>query len=95
MPEKTEDTAETTIFTNFVDVFGKKNVIELQLDENVLSSLYDDNILISPVYIQADTPHQAKLALVNALVTTATRMGKQRAGVLAVKELARQREGEA
>ncbi len=93
MPEKTEDTAETTIFTNFVDIFGKDNVIELQLNQKVLENLFDENdVLLSPVYIQAKTPHQARLALANALVETATKMGNRRVAKLAVQELARQQE---
>lgn len=90
---KTTEEAETTIFTNFVDIFGKKNVIELQLNIDVVESLFDgDDAVITPVYIQAKTPHQARLALAKALVTTATRMGVKRIGKLATEEMAKQQE---
>lgn len=90
---KTTEEAETTIFTNFVDIFGKKNVIELQLNIDVVESLFDgDDAVITPVYIQAKTPHQARLALGRMLIETATRMGQKRIGQLATEVLSRQQE---
>ena len=91
MTEKTE--VETTIFINFMDIFGMENMIELQINQATLETLFDKNdVIISPVYIQASTPHQARLALADALVMTATRLGVTRVGDLARQELIRQAE---
>lgn len=82
---QTNDTPPIT--TDFRDIFGKQGFIELQLNQHM--QVDEDGVLIPTLYIQAKTPHQAKLALANSLVTSATRMNAKRIGELAVLEMAR------
>ena len=90
MTEQTKDTpAKAMIATDFVEIFGKENTVELQLDTELLKTLLESGV----AYVTATTSYQAERELVKCLVKSATKMGGRRVGELAKQELIRQREG--
>ena len=79
---------QATISTSFKDILGKEHVFELQINTEIFTPF---SIGDCTVYVEGKSEYQARLALADALVLTANKMGAKRVGELAIAELERQK----
>ena len=90
MTEQTSEKTATFISTDYRDIFGYENIIELDLSVSVLQKLLDGGV----AYMQAKTVHQAEIGLICEIVNNSRKIGVKEVGKMAVKELAHMKESQ-
>lgn len=90
MTEQASDKIATFISTDYRDIFGYENIIELDLSVSFLEKLLNQGV----AYMQAKTVHQAEIGLIREIVNSSRKIGVKEVGKMAIEELAQMKESQ-
>ena len=86
MTDQTKDT--NNIHTDFLVASGEDQSFVVELDLDAIDELTEKGSF----FVTAKTKHQAKLAVIEHVISSCFRMGEKRKGEMAIAELARRQQ---